>query len=109
MQNGGLAAATDMSNRFEQRIAETARLLPPVEGAAFRQRVDTERGRLLDEYSAGPIAFKNLLGIAMGYDAVAASVPYRSHSGHGLGDLVARTTIRATIWESIWALFRLGR
>lgn len=106
MQNGGMAASLEVTQRFEERIAETAHLMPPLEAAAFSQALDAERERLIQEYTADPVALKLRLGINLGVDA-----PGQAHvgAGSGLGGLAVRTAVRATIWESIWALFRAFR
>lgn len=98
------SAAIGVTKKFEERVEETARLLQPVEAAAFRQAVDAERERLLQEYQANPAALKRRLGVPLGVDAA----PPSRHSG-GLGELAVRTAVRATVWESIWALFRAFR
>lgn len=105
-QIGGMAASMEVAERFELRIAETAKLLPPLESAAFLQTVDAERDGIMAEYQADPIAFKRRLGIPLGIDEVPAQAPSRASSG--LGDLAVRTVVRATIWESIWAIFRVA-
>jgi hypothetical protein len=106
MQTGDLKASMEVGQRFEERIEETASLMPPLEAAAFRQAIDAERERLIQEYTADPAALKLRLGINLGVDA-----PVQAHivAGGGLGGLVVRTAVRATIWESIWALFRAFR
>ena len=106
MQNDGMAASLEVTQRFEERIEEAARLMPPLEAAAFRQTLDAERERLIQEYTADPVALKLRLGINLGVDA-----PGQAHvgGGGGLGGLAVRTAVRATVWESIWALFRAFR
>ncbi|HWA70234.1 MAG TPA: hypothetical protein VG821_10440 [Rhizomicrobium sp.] len=108
MQTGGISAFNDVSSRFEERIRQTAALMPPLESASFSQIVDAERERLMADYQTDPIALKRRLGISLGVDAPHARTSYGS-SGGDLGNLVVRTAVRATIWESIWALFRVFR
>lgn len=106
MQTGGADAFADVSNRFEERIKQTAALLPPVEAAAFSQIIDAEREKLIQEYQATPVALKKRLGIGLGVDAPMA---HRASGRQGLGELAVRTAVCATVWESIWALFRAAR
>lgn len=106
MQTGGLDASMEITQRFEERIEETARLMPPLEAAAFCQALDAERERLIQDYTADPVAFKLRLGINLGVDAPGQA---RLGGGSGLGGLAVRTAVRATVWESIWALFRAFR
>lgn len=106
MQTGGFEASMEIAQRFEKRIEETAGLMPPLEAAAFRQAIDAERERLIQEYTSNPAALKRRLGINLGVDA-----PMHAQVGGGsaLGGLAVRTAVRATIWESVWALFRVFR
>jgi hypothetical protein len=106
LQNGGVAAATEASQRFEQRIQQTAEFMEPVESAAFLQMLDAERERMIGEYQQDPVALKRRLGIALGVDA---PIAHGAQQGGSLGDLAVRTVVRATIWEGIWALFRAVR
>jgi hypothetical protein len=106
-QHGGVQSILESVAVFEKRIAQVAAALPPIEGAAFLQAVDADREKLLAEYEANPIAFKQRLGIELGVDGPAHG--FRSSKRQGLGELAVRTVVRATIWESIWSLFRLGR
>ena len=105
MQTGGAEAAFGVSQRFEERVEETASLMPPLEAAAFRQSVEAERERLMAQYQSDPVALKNRLGIGLGIDAPQP----RARASSGMGNLVVRTAVRATIWESIWSLFRAFR
>lgn len=105
MQTSGMEAALQVSQRFEQRVEQAAHLMDPLEAAAFRQAVEAERERLIQEYTADPVALKRRLGISLGVDAPAQ----RRGGSSGLGELAVRTAARATIWESIRALFRAGR
>jgi hypothetical protein len=77
-------------------------MLTPIEAAAFRQAVDAEREALLNEYERDPAGLKRRLGISLGVDALPVNVSQKM----GLGELAVRTAVRATIWESIWKLFR---
>lgn len=105
VQTSGMEAALEVSQRFEQRVEEAAQLMEPLEAAAFRQAVEAERERLIQEYTADPVALKRRLGINLGVDALAQ----RGRGSGGLGELAVRTAVRATVWQSIWALFRAAR
>jgi hypothetical protein len=106
MQTGDLKAAMEIGQRFDERIEETAGLMPPLEAAAFRQSIEAERERLIQEYTQDPVALKLRLGINLGVDA---PVHTQVSEANALGGLVVRTAVRATIWESVWALFRVFR
>lgn len=107
MQSDGTAGFEDVSSRFEERVKQTAAMLPPVEAAAFSQTVEAERERMIEEYRADPLAMKKRLGITLGLDGPAEV--HSSSGRQGLGELAVRTAVRATVWESIWALFRAMR
>jgi hypothetical protein len=106
MQAGGVSAFNDVSQRFEQRIQQTAGSMEPAAAASFLQRVDAERERLMAEYTSDPVALKRRLGVSLGIDSPSVR---SSRAKSDLGGLVVRTAVRATIWESIWALFRSFR
>ena len=84
MQTGGLSASMEVAQRFEERIEETAGLMPPLEGGCIGQAIDAERERLLQEYTDDPAALKLRLGINLGVDA-----PEQVHvsGSSGLGEL----------------------
>lgn len=106
MQTNGIAGFEQTSQHFEQRVRQTADLLPPVEAAAFLQQVEAERERLMTEYRADPISLKRRLNISMGADCLSSREP---RSGNNLGGLAVRTVVRATIWQSIREIFRVLR
>jgi len=105
MQTGNPELGLGIAQRFDERIDKTASLMEPLEAAAFRQAVEAERERLLQEYQTDPIALKRRLGINLGID----DTQPRRRASDGMGGLMVRTAVRATIWESIWSLFRVFR
>ncbi len=103
MQAREIAAAQELGEKFEQRIQKVADSLAPLELASFLQAMDAEREKLIAEYKADPYALKQRLGTPQFAGAPAAQ-PH--HGNGGLGNLVVRTAVRATVWEAIWAIFR---
>src|SRR3569833_444807 len=95
MQTGGAEAALGVSQRFDGRVEETASLMPPLEAAAFRQAVEADRERLIQEYQSDPAGLKRRLGVSLGIDGA----PPMGRASSGIGGLVARTAVRATVWE----------
>jgi hypothetical protein len=89
---------------FDATIKEMTDLMPEPDASFFRQTIEAERDKLADEYDRNPDALKARLGLI-------ASVPGFTRSGNrrGLDELVVRTVVRATIWESIWSIFRMFR
>lgn len=87
------SAAIGVTKRFEERVEETARLLQPVEAAAFRQAVDAERERLLQEYQANPAALKRRLGVPLGVDAEPPLPPFERTGRTGSEDCGSRDSL----------------
>jgi hypothetical protein len=94
-------AGNEFFQRWAQRIDAIADLMPPEQGAAFRDMVGEEYGFLTQELERNPQALGQRLGVAMGRSA--PQVVYRRQ---GIGEMAVRTAVRATIWELIWSLFR---
>ena len=90
---------------FEERIQATAALMPKQQAAMHLQVIDEEREILFREYERSPDALKRRLGLA----PTAAVMPIVIHRQQSLGEMAARTAIRATILESVYSLFRLFR
>lgn len=67
----------------------------------FLAAVEEERDRLFDEYSSSPDALKKRLGVNP-----AAPVGASHSNRQGMGEMVVKTAVRASIWASIFALFR---
>lgn len=102
--NGNEQAAMQIVNRFQARIDAVAEALPEHQQQGFVDAVEAERERLFREYNANPGALRARLGI------VPSTPVRRSRSNRmGLGELAVRTTVRATVWESVFALFRAFR
>jgi hypothetical protein len=59
----GAEAALGASEKFDERIEQTASLMPSVEAAAFRQTVEAEREQLIQQYQFDPVCLKNRLGV----------------------------------------------
>ena len=106
MQTGGASAFSEVADRFEERVKQVAATMEPLAAASFTQQVESERERLMSEYKSNPVALKKRLGIGMGIDATPR---YAGPSTNSLGNLAVRTVVRATIWESIWSIFRAFR
>lgn len=93
----------DTISRFDERIQSMASMMPPDQSKVFLEVVDIEREALFNEYKSDPTALKARLGLPSdsGYNA-----PRASHQRQTLGEVAAKTAVRATIWEIIGALFR---
>ena len=105
MQLHGSDAASNVSHEFDGRIAEASRALGPMEALSFAQAVEADREKLMAEYVSDPGALKRRLGLSLGTDRKTK----RRSGGQELGNLAVRTAVRATVWESVRAIFRLFR
>src|SRR6185312_7197512 len=100
IQSRELDVAQELGQKFEQRIQSVANSLPPLESAAFLQAMDAERENLIAEYKSNPYALKKRLGTPLGRDQ--SSESFQANRRSDLGDLVVRTAVRATVWDTIW-------
>lgn len=94
-------AAHKFLQRWTQRIDATADLMPPEQGAAFREMVGEEFDFLTQEAERDPQAFAQRLGVVMGRPA-----PQIGYRRQGIGEMAVQTAVRATIWQLIRSLFR---
>ena len=104
------AAQRQNSELAMEEVAGFDKLLKPIaeklgsDGPAFLAAVDRARDRLQQEYDVDRVALRRRLGISLP-EPVQPPVIY----GGSVGGMVVRTAIRATIWESVRALFRAFR
>jgi len=89
---------------FDATINMMTERMPEPDASIFRRIIEEERDKLADEYDRNPDALKARLGLIN-----QAPTFMRSPNRQGLDELVVRTAVRATVWESIWAIFRLFR
>ena len=89
---------------FEATINMMTENMPEPDASVFRHIIETEREKLLDEYNRNPDALKARLGLT---NRMSAST--RPHNRQSLEELAVRTVVRATVWDSIWSIFRLFR
>ena len=89
---------------FDATIKEMTQYMPEPDASFFRDTVKAEQEKLADEYDRNPDALKARLGLATSARAFA-----RPSGRQGLDELAVRTVVRATIWESIWSIFRMFR
>lgn len=104
--SGDQRKATLVVERFQKQIEDMAALMSDGDAATFNQMVEEERDILFREYNANPQKFKARLGVSAPRETPKAA---RRSNRMGLGELAVRTTVRATVWETVISLFRLGR
>jgi uncharacterized Zn finger protein (UPF0148 family) len=96
--------AFEALHNFDATINMATEYMPEPDASRFRRIIEEEREKLADEYDRNPDALKARLGLIN-----QAPTFIRSHNRQGLDELIVRTAVRATIWESIWSIFRLFR
>ena len=84
--------------RFEERELAKANKMPRDQGQRYIDMIQDERGRIFDEYTSNADALKRRLNVA-GYSTRNSSVPR-------FANVVVATAVRATIWETVRAIFR---
>ena len=97
----------EIIEQFEERIQSTAALMPSDQAKLFLDVIDEEREILFNEYKRNPVALKHRLGLLP--NATPVAPPALVYQRQGLGEIAVRTAVRATIWESVFSLFRLFR
>jgi len=90
---------------FEERIQATASLMAPGKARMFLQATEQERDILFNEYNRNPDALKRRLGLAPAPVNRPNLLIHRCRR-QSIGEMVVRTAIRATIWETVISLFR---
>ena len=98
------SAGADLIKRFDGRIATMAALMDPEKAGLFQAGVEIERERLFNEYQRSPDTLKTRLNIQPCQQFTVSQVSPRR--GQNFVGLVARTAVRATVWEIIRSLFR---
>jgi hypothetical protein len=96
--------AMEAINSFDATIKMMAEYMPEPDAALFRHTFEVEREKIADEYDRNPDALKARLRLTN-----QATVHMRSPNRQSLEELAVRTAVRATVWESIWSIFRMFR
>ena len=99
------AKALAFTERFNEMIARDAKGLEDGEhgaGTKYLAIVDYERDRLANEHHTNPAAQKMRLGIV----SEPEPQPARANSQMGMGELAARTAVRATVWTLVRDVIR---
>ena len=99
------AQFVDFSRQFHERNEATAALMAPDRAKAFLQVIDEEDAICFQEHQTNKPAFYRRLGLNFTENDRRPVVYQRQN----IGEMAVRTAVRATIWELIFALFRLFR
>jgi hypothetical protein len=65
--------------------------------------IEDARGRIADEYDRDPVALKRRLGVPV---TTQVSAPARQTNRMGIGEMAARTAVRATVWTVVRDVIR---
>lgn len=98
------SAGAGLIKRFDERIASMASLMETEKASLFLAAVETERERLFTEYERNPDALRDRLNIQPIQQQATPQATLRR--GQGFVGLVAKTAVRATVWEIVRSLFR---
>lgn len=88
--------------RFDAKNKARADAMEPDAAKAFLAVVEEEREKIFDEYTSNPDGLKRRLGVTA--PAPQVSAPHSNRQG--MGEMVVKTAVRASIWAAIWSLFR---
>ncbi|KUR76969.1 hypothetical protein AQZ50_12185 [Novosphingobium sp. Fuku2-ISO-50] len=100
LQQGKRAGAA-VRKKFQKEVVAKASLMPSKQRLDFILAVDKKRSAMLKEYNANPGGMILRLGLP-------PHIQTRSNR-MGLGELAARTAVRATVFETVFSVFRLFR
>lgn len=99
--------------RFDAKIQAMASRMAPDSAKEFLAAVEEERAQILEEYTASPGQLKKRLGIEVTPQQpplVSRPAPRLRPSDRsnrqGIGEVAAKTAMRALIWSAIRSLFR---
>ena len=104
---GDLDRGAAIQRRLDERILEIAAQLPSDRSNEFLAVADEERNKLFEEYERDPDALKRRLGCATVQPSsrMARRVSQPS-TASGVGSTIVQTAVRATVWETVRAIFR---
>jgi hypothetical protein len=99
------ATALDLSQRFRERNEATAALMPPQQAKIFLRMIEEEDRICFEEHQRDPDALYRRLSLRLTSTPPDPPDPPRSQR-QGIGEMVVRTAVRATVWELVDSLFR---
>jgi hypothetical protein len=98
------ATALDLSRRFQERNEADAALMPPEQAKIFLRMIDEEDRICSEERQRNPDAFYRRLNLHLTSNPSAP--PPQNNQRQGIGEMMVRTVVRATIWEIVESFFR---
>ena len=104
---GHMAQATGIQQRLDERLQGIAAELPPERSDMFLAAADEERNELFEEYERDPDGLKRRLGATTAHpESMPRQQPSRPSTANIVGNTVVQTAVRATVWETVRAIFR---
>lgn len=101
-------SAKDSVHRFEERVRTMASIMPPGKSEEFLKALSEEREMIAQENEVNPEQLKMRLGLKINREVEIFRVPAQ-YQRQSLPELAVRTAVRATVWKTIGAAFRLFR
>jgi hypothetical protein len=103
---GDVDAAEARIKRFMAFMEHDSSLRSPKDKEQYVADVNTEWNILLEESKRDNAALVKRLGVGVRSASPAAVPVHQGLQQQGIGEMVARTAVRATIWSAIRAMFR---
>ena len=101
-------SAKDSIHRFEERLQAMASIMPLEQSNEFLKIASEEREIIAKENERNPEQLKMRLGLKINREVQSYPIPAQ-YQRQSLPELAVRTAVRATVWKSIGAAFRLFR
>lgn len=106
---GSVDLAKECLVRFEEKIARQAREMGK-DGERWLAVMEEQRALIFDEYTSNPDGLKRRLGVPIPQQSTQPHLQHVNYaSGESLGDLAVRATVRASIWATVFSIFRWFR
>jgi hypothetical protein len=90
----------EMAFQFTDQVNALAASMPADQAQEFQRMIGEERDALIDEKERDQAAFQRRLGVPP------APPPVTRYHRQGIGEMAVRTAVRASIWTTIFRLFR---
>jgi hypothetical protein len=101
---GNQEEGTKTIMRFDEHMQQKAKQMPQAEGLQFWTLLEEERELLFNEYKRDPDGLKRRLNVIP-----SEPQPVQYGGRQNLGQVAVNTAVRATVWESVRAIFRMIR
>ena len=95
-----------IAHRFDADVEARANQMGPARAQAYKNAVEEQSTIIFEQYKRDPNAARRRLGLPPSRKHAQIA---RSSQQQSMGDLVVRTAVRATVWNSVASLFRLFR